>query len=35
MTPEELEKLPYRKNVGVMLVNAEGGVFVGQRIASK
>lgn len=35
MTPEELEKLPYRKNVGVMLVNAEGGVFVGQRIESK
>ncbi len=35
MTPEELEKLPYRKNVGVMLVNAEGGVFVGQRIDSK
>lgn len=34
MTPEELEKLPYRKNVGVMLVNAEGGVFVGQRIDS-
>ncbi|NKW90918.1 RNA pyrophosphohydrolase [Rhodobacteraceae bacterium R_SAG9] len=35
MTPEELEKLPYRKNVGVMLVNADGGVFVGQRIDSK
>jgi len=35
MTPEELEKLPYRKNVGVMLVNAEGGVFVGQRIDSR
>lgn len=35
MTPEELEKLPYRKNVGVVLVNAEGGVFVGQRIDSK
>ncbi|WP_294230070.1 RNA pyrophosphohydrolase [uncultured Shimia sp.] len=35
MTPEELEKLPYRKNVGVMLVNAEGGVFVGQRVDSK
>ena len=35
MTPEELEKLPYRKNVGVMLVNAEGGVFVGQRVESQ
>jgi len=32
MTPEEIEKLPYRPCVGVMLVNAEGHVFVGQRI---
>lgn len=32
MTPEEIAKLPYRPCVGVMLVNAEGGVFVGQRI---
>lgn len=31
MTPEDIAKLPYRKNVGVMLVNTEGGVFVGQR----
>ncbi|MEM8591295.1 MAG: RNA pyrophosphohydrolase [Pseudomonadota bacterium] len=31
MTPEQISKLPYRKNVGVMLVNAEGLVFVGQR----
>lgn len=31
MTPDEIEKLPYRRNVGVMLVNAEGRVFVGQR----
>ncbi len=31
MTPEEIEKLPYRKNVGVMLVNARGHVFVGMR----
>ncbi len=31
MTPEEIAKLPYRRNVGVMLVNAEGKVFVGQR----
>ncbi len=35
MTPEDLAKLPYRKNVGVMLVNAEGGVFVGQRVDSQ
>ncbi|WP_299355512.1 RNA pyrophosphohydrolase [uncultured Shimia sp.] len=32
MTPEEIAKLPYRPCVGVMLVNANGGVFVGQRI---
>ncbi|MEX5727591.1 putative (di)nucleoside polyphosphate hydrolase [Rhodovulum iodosum] len=31
MTPEEAEKLPYRPCVGVMLTNAEGRVFVGQR----
>jgi putative (di)nucleoside polyphosphate hydrolase len=31
MTPEEIEKLPYRPCVGVMLMNAEGHVFVGQR----
>ncbi|MEM6758593.1 MAG: RNA pyrophosphohydrolase [Pseudomonadota bacterium] len=31
MTPEEIEKLPYRRNVGVMLVNAGGAVWVGQR----
>lgn len=32
MTPEEIAKLPYRRNVGVMLVNAKGHAFVGQRI---
>lgn len=32
MTPEEIAKLPYRPCVGVMLMNAEGHVFVGQRI---
>lgn len=32
MKPEEIQKLPYRSCVGVMLVNAEGKVFVGQRI---
>lgn len=31
MTPEEISKLPYRPNVGIMLVNADGHVFVGQR----
>lgn len=31
MTPQEIEKLPYRPCAGVMLVNAEGLVFVGQR----
>ncbi|VAW05053.1 Adenosine (5')-pentaphospho-(5'')-adenosine pyrophosphohydrolase [hydrothermal vent metagenome] len=32
MTPEEIEKLPYRPCVGIMLVNPAGHVFVGQRI---
>jgi len=31
MTPEEIEKLPYRPCAGVMLRNAQGQVFVGQR----
>lgn len=31
MTPEDIAKLPYRRNVGVMVVNAEGHVWVGQR----
>ena len=31
MRPEEIEKLPYRPCVGVMLVNPDGEVFVGQR----
>ena len=31
MTPDEIAKLPYRPNVGVMLINRDGGVFVGQR----
>lgn len=34
MTPEDIAKLPYRRNVGVMLVNADGHAFVGQRIDS-
>jgi len=32
MTPSEIEKLPYRPCVGIMLVNPAGRVFVGQRI---
>ncbi|MFL4469722.1 RNA pyrophosphohydrolase [Tateyamaria armeniaca] len=31
MTPEDIAKLPYRRNVGVMVVNAQGDVWVGQR----
>ena len=32
MTPEDIAKLPYRLNVGIMLANPAGHVFVGQRI---
>lgn len=32
MTPEEIAALPYRPCVGVMLANAGGQVWVGQRI---
>ncbi len=35
MKPEEIAKLPYRQNVGVMLVNAQGHAFVGQRFDSE
>lgn len=31
MTPDEIAKLPYRPCVGVMLMNKDGEVFVGQR----
>lgn len=31
MTPEEIAKLPYRPCVGLMVLNAQGEVFVGQR----
>ncbi|WP_420005884.1 RNA pyrophosphohydrolase [Arenibacterium sp. LLYu02] len=31
MTPEQIAALPYRPNVGVMMINAEGHVWVGQR----
>jgi len=32
MTPEEIAKLPYRPCVGLMIVNQDGMVFVGQRV---
>jgi putative (di)nucleoside polyphosphate hydrolase len=32
VTPEQIAALPYRPCVGVVLANAEGGIFVGQRI---
>ncbi|MGB5862963.1 MAG: RNA pyrophosphohydrolase [Sulfitobacter sp.] len=32
MTPQEIEKLPYRPCVGLMVLNAAGEVFVGQRL---
>lgn len=35
MTPEDIAKLPYRQNVGVMIVNADGLVWVGQRLDSE
>ncbi len=31
MTPDQIATLPYRPCVGVMLLNADGKVFVGQR----
>lgn len=31
MTPEDIAKLPYRACVGLMLMNAQGKIFVGQR----
>lgn len=32
MTPEQIAALPYRRNVGVMLVNPEGLIWAGERI---
>lgn len=32
MTPEDIAKLPYRPCVGIMLTNADGAIFVGQRL---
>lgn len=34
MTPDEIAQLPYRKNVGIMLINTQGDAFVGQRLDS-
>lgn len=35
MTPEDIAKLPYRPCVGLMVLNAAGDVFVGQRMDSE
>ncbi|MBW0158245.1 RNA pyrophosphohydrolase [Sedimentimonas flavescens] len=35
MTPEQIAALPYRKNVGVVLINPQGLVFTGQRLDSQ
>ena len=35
LTPTQIKALPYRPCVGVMLANAQGHVFVGQRIDSE
>ena len=32
MTPAEIELLPYRPNVGIMLINGQGLVFAAQRL---
>ncbi|MEP4195178.1 MAG: RNA pyrophosphohydrolase [Aliishimia sp.] len=31
MTPDDIAKLPYRPCVGIMILNKEGKIFVGQR----
>lgn len=31
MTPEDIAKLPYRPCVGLMMINSDGKIFVGQR----
>lgn len=35
MTPDQIASLPYRRNVGVMMANPDGLVFVGQRTDSR
>ena len=32
MTPEKIDALPYRLNVGIMLIDANNAVFVGRRL---
>lgn len=34
MTPEDIAALPYRRNVGIVLINPQGLVFTGQRLDS-
>ena len=35
MTPEDIEKLPYRPCVGIVLVNGAGMIFAAQRLDSE
>ncbi len=35
MTPKDIKKLPYRRGVGIMLLNQHGLVFVAQRLDSQ
>lgn len=35
MTPQDIAALPYRPNVGIMLINNDGLVFAAQRLDSK
>ena len=35
MTPGDIAKLPYRPCVGIVLANAEGRIFAGQRLDSE
>jgi putative (di)nucleoside polyphosphate hydrolase len=34
MTPEQIAALPYRPNVGIMLINPQGLIFAAQRLDS-
>lgn len=34
MTPDQIARLPYRQNTGIMLANPAGLVFVGERLDS-
>lgn len=35
MTPDQIAALPYRPNVGVMLINPQGLIWAGQRLDSQ